>query len=96
MLGIITDANKIEEIIDGFTQPTTKGEKGYYQFSFNIYNHINLRESAGLHYYNQSVNFYNQQQIELALLNLEQAFELYPSPRLQEFKGLIRISASNR
>ncbi|MGI9541743.1 MAG: hypothetical protein ACR2MX_00710 [Cyclobacteriaceae bacterium] len=84
--GFIRDARQVKETITRFSQPTAQNEEAYYQFSFNIYNHIDLRQLAGLHYYNQAVSFYNQQKMELALINLEPS-SYTPIPGCKNLKG---------
>lgn len=66
--------------------------KRYYQFSFDLYNDVNLDEMLGLLYYNQAIKAYNNHQWVNSIACLEKASARYRSPRLEEFSRIILLS----
>lgn len=59
-----------------------------YQFSNKVNNSVNAYELAGLHYYNQGINSYNNHLYLESIRSLQKALFLYKSPRIEEFLAL--------
>ena len=62
---------------------------GQYEFRNKIFNTVSLVELAGLLFYNQAVNAYNNHQLEMAVDFLDTASQLYYSTRIEEMSQLI-------
>ena len=68
-------------------------EQQTYEYNFNINEHIDLQQLAGLNYFNQAVEHYNHQQLEKANQYLRQAKILYPAKRMDALQSLIYQTA---
>jgi tetratricopeptide (TPR) repeat protein len=66
--------------------------KDYYRFSFNLYNEVTLDQLLGLLHYNLAITDYNEGAILKAINHLDQALELYNSPRIEEFTRVMQYS----
>lgn len=55
---------------------------------------IDLRELAGLQYYNQAIKFHNQSKLKKAAIAIEKAHSLYPSNRLSDMKAYIQANTA--
>ncbi|MCK6617305.1 MAG: hypothetical protein L6Q51_06650 [Cyclobacteriaceae bacterium] len=63
-----------------------------YEFSFDMYNAVTIDELAGLLYYNQAIEAYNNQQLTQAVFFLGEAIARYSSPRIEEMARLLLIT----
>lgn len=91
--GFITDPVKIEQRVQHYKlntiQETPNDGKKYYAYSASLYQHVDLTELRGLLHYNLSVAAYNRQDFRLAIHHLDEALELYNSPRISEFSAIL-------
>lgn len=90
--GMITRSSEVKKYIDAY-----KPEEDSYYLSLNqrigsteidysdktIFRPINLRELAGLQYYNDAIFHFNQQAYRISEVQLKKALELYPSERIE-------------
>jgi len=58
-----------------------------------IFRKVNLKELAGLQYYNDAIAQFNQQQFEKASTQLDKALRLYPSGRIEGLKMIAQQQA---
>lgn len=91
--GFITDQKKIQNRINSYRQNEiqTSAKKLYY-YSFDLYNEVSLDELAGLLYYNNAVENYNAHNYQSAIEQLDLAFSLYDSPRIEELSRVIQLA----
>jgi hypothetical protein len=66
--------------------------KDYYRFSFDLYNEVTLDQLLGLLHYNLAILNYNEGAILKAINHVDQALELYNSPRIEEFTRVMQYS----
>jgi len=93
--GFVDQPGDIEKRIQGYRQneiQEASSRKNYYQYSFDLYNEVKLDELLGLMHYNIAIVNYNNQQFQSAISHLDQALELYDSPRIEEFSRVIMLS----
>lgn len=90
--------------LDGFVgdQKEIASRVAYYQsgqnvpgtiYRSNTYREINLQQLAGLVYFNQAVNAFNQREFQEAIFFIEKAEIVYPSSRVSQTKRLISTNA---
>jgi hypothetical protein len=89
--GIVTDEKEIKKRIAQYRDEGTGGNTSGadYQYSFNLYNTVNLDQMLGLLHYNRSIAAYNEQQFSTSVAELAKAIESYHSPRIQAFSELV-------
>lgn len=89
--GFIDDSKDMANAINLYqeTQAEQEDPTSVYDYNFDIDESINLRKLAGLSYFNQAVDHYNQQQPHKAIQYLKQAIVLYPAKRMEAFQSLI-------
>lgn len=89
--GFVTDSEDIAKAIDFYQQPRHRQEDPatVYDYDFEIDERINLQKLAGLNYFNQAVDYYNEQQLQKAMQYLRQAAILYPTKRMDALHSLI-------
>ena len=90
--GFLSDPLDIRERLDYYHNLSAdRSEDGnYYNFKHTQNYVIGLPEMVGLQYYNQAIKFYNQQQPQRANEYLEKALIFYQSPRIREFRKIVR------
>lgn len=90
--GFIDNKKEIAEALDAYRQPVDSVKSHTFD-TINIQEHINLRQLAGLNYFNQAISHYNHQQFSKALQYLDQANNLYPAERMDVFRAIIYQTA---
>ena len=85
--GLVTDADEQAERYRHYSRVTDT--EAYYQYDFTIQERIGLTELAGLSYFNEAVEHYNNQEFQQATQLLRQANRWYRSPRTEAFEALI-------
>jgi len=93
--GFLDKPTAIEKRIDGYRKneiAETDASKKYYRFRFSLYNEVTLDQLLGLLHYNLAIESYNTGEIQLAISHLDQALELYNSPRIEEFTRVMQYS----
>ena len=93
--GFSDKTEAIEKRIAGYRKneiAETDARKKYYRFSFNLYNEVTLDQLLGLLHYNLAITNYNSGEILSAIGHLDQALELYNSPRIEEFTRVMQYS----
>jgi hypothetical protein len=93
--GFISGSDEIAKRIQGYRKneiQQTATDKKYYTFSFDLYNEVKLEQLLGLLHYNSAIVDYNNQKLQSAIAHLDQALELYNSPRIEEFSRVITLS----
>ena len=96
LYGFISDkkeiAERIERIrLDNDGGQTAAGNKTYYDFELNVLREVNLRQLAGLQYFNQAVQHYNSQQFSQSEKALSKGQMLYPAERFERFSRLLSV-----
>jgi len=89
MRGFVKGDEKVNERMAEYRQVSENNTEEYYQMNYKADRLINIKELAGLLYYNLAVKEYNEQNFVEALTFLEKAEYLYPSGRLKELRSLI-------
>jgi hypothetical protein len=91
--GFVTDAKQISQRIEIYKRNTPQGlpedGKRYYTFMTELYQPVTLRELQGLLHYNVSTEAYNNQNFSSAINHLDEALDLYNSPRIGEFTTVL-------
>lgn len=88
--GFVTNPETMADAIDIFRETPSQEENiSVFDYGFSIEEDISLKKLAGLNYFNQAVDHYNQQRIEKAMQYLRQAMVLYPAKRMEAFQSLI-------
>lgn len=90
--GMITRSSEVKKYIDAY-KPEQDGNYlslnqriGSTEIDYSdktIFRSINLRELAGLQYYNDAIFHFNQQAYRISEVQLKKALELYPSERIE-------------
>ena len=94
--GFVTDATEQAKRQQHYSESIVADDaEGYYQYNFSIQSTIGLTELAGLSYFNEAVEHYNNQEFQQATHLLKQANRWYRSPRTEAFEALI-MSVSHR
>lgn len=87
--GFISDAKMINERINQYRENTMQAasdsDKFYYQYNLDLYQTVMPHQLNGLLYFNQAVEAFNQNDLEVCALNLKKAIRIYNSPRIAEF-----------
>ena len=86
--GFVTDPGEQAKREQHYSEAATD-ESAEYQYGFTIRESIGLTKLAGLSYFNEAVDRYNQQQFQAARDLLRQASSLYDSPRMEAFARLM-------
>lgn len=91
--GFITDSKQIEQRVKLYRQNTMSDSpangKKYYSFAAELYQPVQLSELRGLLHYNISTHAYNNHDFASAIRHLDEALELYNSPRIAEFSNVL-------
>lgn len=92
--GFVTDEREIEARISTYKTNELKENKNQdrYQLDCNLYNVVKLDEMAGLLHYNLAIAAHNDHQLELSIEHLDQATNLYNSPRMEALTRLVLLS----
>lgn len=93
--GFVNNSDEINRRIEGYKQNKIQEinpDKNYYQFSFELYNEVHLDQLLGLMHYNLAIVDYNGSELQSAITHLDKAFELYDSPRIEEFSRVLTLS----
>ena len=86
--GFITEPQLIEQLQAHYAQEVRE-KTAHYQFQETVNHIIDLRQLAGLHYYNLALAHYNHKELKPAMLLMEQALQHYPSNRIHEVMRLM-------
>jgi hypothetical protein len=93
--GFVNDPKEIEKKIQDYKRNDireTAIDKKYYRYTFELYSEVKLEQLLGLLHYNIAISKYNDQEFQSAIAHLEQALELYDSPRIEEFSRIITLT----
>lgn len=93
--GFVTDPREQTQRAKHYSRVATDESEEAYQYGFTIRESIGLTKLAGLSYFNEAVDRYNQQQFQAASDLLRRASQLYDSPRMEAFARLINGLAHN-
>lgn len=91
--GFVTNASEIEKRIQQYKQNTIQltagANKRYYVYNVNLYQQVSLTEITGLLHFNFSIEAYNRQNFAASIQHLDEALNLYSSPRISEFSSIL-------
>lgn len=90
--GFIDSKKEMAAVLDAYRKPVDSAEINTFD-TIAIQDHINLRQLAGLNYFNQAINHYNHRQFNKAMQYLDQASNLYPAERMNVFRAIIYQAA---
>jgi hypothetical protein len=93
--GLVTSALEIESRINEYKEnfiATTDLKGDYYQFTFELFRSVSLKELQGLLYYNKAVDAFNHQDLQESAQSLKKAHTFYSSPRIDEFSQILMLS----
>jgi hypothetical protein len=93
--GFVDNPEKIQNRLNDYRNnvvPNAAQDGVRYEFSFNLWEAVTLEELTGLLYFNNAVKAYNQQDLIEAAMLLIKAGQYKPSPRIEEFSGLLMLS----
>jgi len=94
--GFVTDSREIEKRINTYKEKENELKENknqdHYQLDCNLYNVVKLEEMAGLLHYNLAIAAHNDHQLELSIEHLDQATNLYNSPRMEALTRLVLLS----
>ncbi len=96
--GFVSDSYAVEKRIAEYKENgyrNNNSQKTYYQYSFDLFNEVNLDQVTGLLHYNVSIDAYNKQELASSIEALTKAMKLYQSPRIQAFSQLIVLTVLN-
>lgn len=85
--GFVTDNNAVKERLQAIRD--SEQAAGYYNLNLKIFRAIDLRELAGLQYYNYAAWHYNQRNMAGAADNLRKGQLLYQSERFEKIALLM-------
>lgn len=84
--GFITNQKEIDSRLAVFNNEAERpSEENEYKYDVQLHEEIDIRALSGLHYYNEAVENFNNQQLDRSVFLLEKARLFYFSPRLNEF-----------
>jgi hypothetical protein len=95
--GFVADADKVERRLRKYKENQmthVDPQKNYYEYSFRLFDEVNLDQMLGLLYYNEAIEAFNAQQLPSAVNHLDKAIGLYKSPRIEEFTKIILMAVS--
>jgi hypothetical protein len=95
--GFITGAREIDSKIEQYKRNELQGrssDKKYFQYSFKLYNEVKLEQMLGLIHYNIAIQKYDGNEFQSAIAHLDQALDLYNSPRIEEFSRVITLTVA--
>lgn len=93
--GFVTNLQEIESRIKAYKEnltPMSNSKMHYYQFSFELFRAVSLKELQGLLYYNKAVVAFNHQDLQESAQSLKKAYTFYSSPRIDEFSQILLLS----
>jgi hypothetical protein len=93
--GFVESAHDIESRIATYKQNTltaSNSKSTYFQFNFDLFNHVSMEELRGLLYYNKAVDSFNHHQLEESIQFLVEAHTLYASSRVNEFSMILSLA----
>lgn len=93
--GFVTNRQEIENRVKAYKEnliPISDSKKHYYQFNFELFRPVSLKELQGLLYYNKAVNAFNRQDLIESARSLKKAHAFYASPRIDEFSQILLLS----
>lgn len=93
--GFVTNPHDIESRISTYKGNFTPGSNKkmqYYQYSFELFRAVSLKELQGLLYYNKAVDAFNRQDLQESAQSLKRAHAFYSSPRIDEFSQILLLS----
>jgi hypothetical protein len=90
--GFVQEKKEIDKRIGSYKQnliATTRTNLSYYQYSFDLYKEIDMKQLPGLLHFNQAVNAFNKQQWSICAEQLILSEAKYNSPRIKELGALL-------
>lgn len=93
--GFVDTESGIEKRISAYRQnaiTASNARAAYYQFNFDLYRPVSMKELRGLLYYNKAVDSFNHQRLEESVAHLVKADELYSSSRMEELSMILSIA----
>jgi len=93
--GFVANPLEIESRINTYKENLIQASssKAYaYQFNFELFNQVSIKELRGLLYYNKSVDAYNHQNLQASVQYLVEANMLYTSSRIDEFSQILLLT----
>jgi hypothetical protein len=93
--GFVASSEDIKKRIKTYKEnslQTSNSTLSYYQFNFELFNTVSLKELSGLLYYNKAVDSYNHKNLQESVQLLKKAHELYSSSRIDEFSQILLLS----
>lgn len=100
--GFVASSDDIEKRINSYKENIVQtsnlpirqaGSKlSYYQFNFELFNPVSIKELRGLLYYNKAVDSYNHRNLQESVQFLKKAHELYSSSRIDEFSQILLLT----
>ncbi len=93
--GLVTNPREQAQRQQHYSQTDKATDQETYQYQFAIQEQIGLTELAGLSYFNEAVEYYNQKEFQQAAYLLRKAHRLYDSPRMDAFQNLLSRLAQN-
>lgn len=93
--GFVANTKEIESRINTYKENLTQAsnsKKHYYQFNFELFNPVSIKELRGLLYYNKAVDAYNHNNLNKSVQFLKKAHALYSSTRIDEFSQILLLT----
>jgi hypothetical protein len=93
--GFVSNPQDIESRINTYKENLTQAsssKKHYYQFNFELFNPVSIKELRGLLYYNKAVDAYNHKNLNESVQFLKKAHALYSSTRIDEFSQILLLT----
>lgn len=87
--GLVTNPDEQAQRAKHYGQVAAPASAEEYQYGFTIRERIGLTQLAGLSYFNEAVDYYNQRKFQRANTLLREASLLYDSPRMEAFVRLM-------
>ena len=86
--GFIANAAAVQQRLQAIRR--SEQAAGYYQLNLKIFRSIDIRELAGLQYYNYAAWYYNQKNLPNAATELQKGQMLYQSERFEKIAKLMQ------
>ncbi len=91
--GFVTDDQSIKERMEEYRenklQTIATTDEYYYQYNLDLFRQVMPEQLTGLLYFNQSVDAFNNNELQDCALKLMKAIKIYNSPRISEFVAIL-------
>ncbi len=90
--GFVDNKTEMAAALEVYQTPTQDVASHTFD-TITIQQYIDLKQLAGLNYFNQAINLYNHHQLSKAIQYLDQASNLYPAERMEVLRAVIYQAA---